>query len=189
MRAKGIFALQFALIFSILIAPWPGQTAAYGAYFRTIGQDFFDTLGEGSNIQFSADSNGSFDTAVMLSKADDRKTGRSWRRELDSRSIGWIPTALVVALVLATGLPWRRRLGALLAGVALTQAFILFSVLTWVWDYSSLSEYSAGLGPTWHSIAAELDYTFLDQLGISFSAPVLIWALVTFRKQDARHAC
>ena len=30
----------------------------------------------------------------------------------------------------------------------------------------------------------ELSYTLINQLGASFSVPVLIWILVTFRRQD-----
>jgi hypothetical protein len=42
------------------------------------------------------------------------------------------------------------------------------------------------LTPFWQAVIDNLDYTLLTQMGASFSVPVLIWILVTFRGEDGR---
>ncbi len=106
------------------------------------------------------------------------------RTELDTRSIGWVPTALTMALIVATPIPWRRRGLALLGGLILIHGFILFSLQTWIWNNSPDPSLMT-LSTFWKGVADELNYTFMTQLGASFSVPVIIWILVTFRRQDA----
>jgi hypothetical protein len=103
---------------------------------------------------------------------------------LDTRSIGWVPTALTMALILATPIPWRRRGAALAGGLVLVHCFILFSLQAWIWDNSSDVSLMR-LSGFWQEVAGELDYALINQLGASFSVPVVIWILVTFRRQDA----
>jgi hypothetical protein len=104
---------------------------------------------------------------------------------LDTRSIGWDPTALTIALILATPVPWRRRGWALLWGLVLVNLFILFSLQSWIWNASPNISLTT-LSPFWKEMADDLEYTLITQMGVSFSMPVLIWIVVTFRLEDAR---
>jgi hypothetical protein len=68
----------------------------------------------------------------------------------------------------------------------LVHAFILFSIQAWIWNESpdlSLSN----LSPFWKEVADNLEYTLITQMGISFSMPVLIWIVATFRERDLKH--
>ena len=38
--------------------------------------------------------------------------------------------------------------------------------------------------PFLQTMLDDLEYTLLVQLGVSFSVPILIWILVTFRRED-----
>ena len=66
----------------------------------------------------------------------------------------------------------------------LIHLFIFLSIQSWVWDNStelSLLQLSA----FWQRVAGELDFALMNQLGVSFTVPVVIWIFVTFRRQDA----
>ena len=185
------FLLRFILVFGLLIAPWPGWNEIYAHYFRALGQLAF-SRDEGKRIvAFSPGSAATdappLDTRITLGNRDLLdSSGRGLTKEtgLDTRSIGWVPTALTVALIAATPIPLRRRVSAILGGLVLLHAFVLVSIQAWIWnnspDVSLLT-----LSSFWKDVADDLDYTLLDQLGASFSVPVLIWILVTFRRQDA----
>jgi len=188
------FLFRFVLIFGLLIAPWPGWNELYGHYFRGLGQMAF-SRDEGKRVVLFAPYEGqaaasSLDTRLTLGNRDLLDGGGKGlvkRTELDTRSIGWVPTALTMALIMATPIPWRRRGLALLGGLILVHGFILFSLQTWIWDNSpDLSLMT--LSTFWKEVADEFDYTLINQLGASFSVPVLIWILVTFRRQDAFNA-
>jgi hypothetical protein len=184
------FLLRFVLVFGLLIFPWPGWNEIYGQYFRQLGQAAF-SRDDGKRIVLFFKNDGptyssGLDTKITLGNRDlIDVTGKGTVKTtgINTRSIGWVPTALTVALIAATPISLRRRFCALPGGLAFVHAFILFSLQAWIWNNSpdvallQLSAFSK-------EIADDLDYTLINQLGASFSVPVLIWILVTFRSQD-----
>lgn len=186
------FLGRFVLIYGLLILPWPGWNDLYGHYFRTLGRMAFSRENDRRIILFDVQhvehDFSTLDSEMIMGNrdtVDSSGQGLSSTIDLDTRSIGWIPTALTIALILATPVPWHRRGWALLWGLLLVHGFILFSLQTWIWDASPGISLST-LSPFWQGIADDLEYTFVTQLGASFSVPVLIWILVTFRLEDAR---
>lgn len=177
-------------IFGLLIVPWPGWNECYGHYFREIGQLAF-SRDEGKRIVVlspsnAADAAAGLDTQIALGNRDlldSSGRGLTKKTGFNTRSIGWVPTALTVALIAATPIPLVRRFWALVGGLILVHGFILFSVQTWIWN-NSTDVSLLSLSAFWKEVADDLDYTLIDQLGASFSVPVLIWILVTFRRQD-----
>ena len=185
-----VFALRFALIFGLLILPWPGWNALYSDYFRGLGEAFF-TLNNGNRAVVFSSGQGApdwpaLDTRITLANRqllDSNGKGLMKTTGLNTRSIGWVPTALTLALILATPIPWSRRIWALAGGLVLVHAFILFSLQAWIWNNSpDLSLLT--LSGFWKSVANDLDYTLINQLGTSFAVPVLIWIVVTFNSHD-----
>ena len=183
------FLLRFVVVFGLLIAPWPGWNEGYAQYFRAFGQWTFGQDNGPRVVIFAADdqAGSTLDTRISLGNRellDANGKGLIKRTEINTRSIGWVPTALTIALVAATPVPWRRRVLALAAGLLLVHVFIFFSLQTWIWnnspDVSLLT-----LSHFWKTVTDELAYAFMNQLGISFTVPVLIWVLVTFKRQDA----
>jgi hypothetical protein len=138
-------------------------------------------------FQPSPDKDSVRDTQLTLENAklaDSTGKGPVRRTELDSRSIGWVPTALTMALVLATPVSWPRRLTALAGGLVLIHLFIFFSLQCWIWDKSAEMSLLT-LSNLGQRVMDEMNYALMNQLGASFSIPVMIWILVTFRRQDA----
>ena len=105
---------------------------------------------------------------------------------LSSRYIGYAPTTLLVALILATPLPWRRRLTALFWGLVLIHAWIAFSVLLLV-----VHGYSGGnviaiydVSPSTHKALAFMREVLVKAPVIKYTVPAVIWMLVSFRRSD-----
>ena len=186
-----VFIGCFIVIYGVLITPWPGWNEIYGQYFRSLAGWVFGRDEGGLVVTFKAHvMNHGFSTLgtqMILGNRyliDSAGNGTVREVELDTRSIGWVPTALTIALIAASPIPWKRRIMALLIGLVLVHLFILFSLQVEIWDeYPALS--LATFSPWFQRILDELDYTLLTQIGASFSVPVIIWALVTFCGRDA----
>lgn len=186
------FLCRFALIYGVLILPIPQWNGWYAQYFRALGETAFSRETGQRIVKFEAhrDPKGlsPLDSRMILSNRDlPEQDGHRYSSmiDLDTRSIGWIPTALTIALILATPVPWARRGWALVWGLALVNVFILFTLQSFIWDESPAVQLTT-LSPFWQRVADELEYTLIVQLGASFSVPVLIWILVTFRLEDAK---
>jgi 4-amino-4-deoxy-L-arabinose transferase-like glycosyltransferase len=182
--------LRFAIIFGVFLIPWPGWNDLYSAYFRALGESVFGHTEEQRIVTFEPrhmeHGFSSLDTKMTLSNRallDSSGHGRAKATTLDTRSIGWIPTALTLALILATPVSWKQRGWALVWGLVLVHLFILFSLQVWIWDYSADVSLMAP-SPFLQRILDEMDYTLITQLGASFSVPILIWIVVTIRKEN-----
>ena len=139
-----IFALRFAVIFGLLIIPWPGWNEMYGSYFRGLGQAAFSRDEGRRLVTFSPNTGATdargLDTQITLGNREQvDASGKDLvkKGEFNTRSIGWVPTALTVALIVATPIPWRRRGWALVGGLVLVHGFILFSIQSWIWNNST----------------------------------------------------
>jgi hypothetical protein len=193
MRARDViigFLWRFALVYGLLILPWPGFDEAYGRCFRTLGQLIFARKNDQHILNFEAVPESLkhvLDTRIALAdreELDRNGSGPVRYLELDTRGIGWIPTALFLSLVLATPVPWPRRAWALFAGLVAVHAFILFSVEISLWNNSPGVSLIA-LNPIWGQIVGGLEETLITQMGVSFVMPVVVWIFVTFRWRDA----
>ena len=107
-------------------------------------------------------------------------------QEFSTRYMGYMPTVLMIALVVATPLPWRRRAWALLWGLFFTHLFIASIILLMILnlynhtDWLTLLQLPSFLLPI---LKATWDI-FIYQVAARFFVPVLIWILVTFRSGD-----
>jgi hypothetical protein len=184
------FLIRFVVVFGFLILPWPGWNEFYGQGFRALGNAVFAREDERWILHFEAHRQtrgfSATDTRITVGNrhlVDSSSKGVITFLELNTRSVGWLPTALTIALIVATPVTWRRRWWALLWGVLLIQAFILFSVAVYIWNESTTVSLVT-VSPLWKQIADALEYTLVFQMGASFSIPVLVWIAVLFRRRD-----
>jgi hypothetical protein len=187
-RTIVVFLCSFVLVYGLLILPWPGWNRGYSRYLQALGRTVFVGNGDRRILRFSSGTGlpGSLDTRITLANRDlldHTGSGSARILQLDARGIGWVPTALLVALILATPIPWRRRGWALFWGLLSVHVFILFSLGIYIWDESTELSLVA-LTPFWKTVADGLEETLITQLGASFVVPALIWILVTFSRQD-----
>src|ERR1700692_251071 len=105
MSAKQIaFAVaRFAVIFGLLIFPWPGWNEIYGSYFRALGQAAFSREDDPRMILFQPThvqhGFSRLDTQMTLGNralADSSGNGQAKLISMDTRSLGWMPTALTM---------------------------------------------------------------------------------------------
>lgn len=187
-RAVLRFFLSFGLIYALLIVPWPGFKEGYGRYFRFLCETAFAENHSARYLQCEPSPDPRFCVGIQIALGNREQVDANGHLPvkilgLEARGVGWIPTALIVALTLATPIPWRRRVWALLWGWLLVHAFILFSVGCYIWNEST----DLGLvvlNPFWKVVVNGLEETLISQLGASFVVPVVIWLLVTFRLRD-----
>ena len=185
------FLVWFFVLYGLLIFPWPGWNNTYARIFDAMGNLAFSHLGGSCLVDFHLhETQHNFTTLSaqieMTNHAQVDSTGKSpgVQIEVDSRSIGWVPTALTAALILASPVPWRRRAWAFALGMVLINIFIMGSIWVWMWDVGPQIELYT-FSPFWNEVADDLVYILINQLGASFSVPLVIWIFVTFRRSDA----
>ena len=179
------FLLRLVLVYGLLILPWPGVSDCYGAFFRGLGRLVFSSEDGRRELDFEKGISRpamSMTRIVIVNRALMARDGSGPVRNLDMDTGGfWGMTALLVGLVAATPVSWRRRLRALIWGEVAIHGFLLCTVAFSLWNegrYVTL----VSLSPFWQSTADKLQDTLLSQL--SLAVPVLVWLLVTFRRED-----
>ena len=191
--------VRFALLYILLMVPWPGWDLAYGkAYasvaafvfdsddpFRTVRIRHIDQTNNPNPTLWGQDTGVTLEVrkrSVGMREVPPNGTARS------SHYMGWAPTALVIALVVATPISWRRRAFALPWGVILASGFSLLMIAVWIYGWFYAQEWIA-----LHDIAGDYEsrvklmasvLNLSGDMGPYYIAPVFIWVLVTLRRGD-----
>ena len=180
-----LFVCRFVLVYALLAIPWPGLNTAYGHYFRALGRMVF---GDNDRRELSFEAPGEnerhlHDTRIVIvNRALMHADGSGPVRNLDMNASGFSrATALLLALIFATPIPWRRRVWAMVWGLLWIHAFILLFLGFCIWNESAEIGLVT-LSPFWKSFANGLKEAVIAQLSLAIS--VLIWILVTFRRGD-----
>ena len=184
---KGILGFIFLLlvIYGLLAAPWPGVQGAYSRFYMGAGNWAFGSFGSKGEVHFLplAKPTGLSDIEVVTKIRGARVEG--WSPH-SSRMMGYLPTVEVVALVLATPIPWRRRWKALLCGLIICQAFIALRILICLvhWFSADRPWQLFYPGRFWGDVLTGTQEIVNVSPTLSFVAPVFIWIVVTFRRAD-----
>ena len=194
-KTSMIFFLRAALIYLLLVTPWPGVRDWFGDVFRAAGQEVLGRVGGDGVTNFEAyeDKNGEFDTRIWLAnRTYVRGDGKAPAMDMyvDSHGSTWLPLSLVCALVLATPVSWRRRLVGLGIGLAATAAFCVFRVwISMLWNYQQGVDAKIHLfkdAPVTDYLLETLDTIMLNPYGPSFAVAVVVWLAVMFRWSEIR---
>ncbi len=204
------FALLAVLVYAAAMVPWPGLRRGYAALFRMGGDTLFSQTfwfwpdGRVRFLDLHADDlvgrinaavgatlpegfvppkpEGVKDTLMVLMN---RTTPSSiGQLRTSSRYVGYGPTVVVLALILATPLPGARRFWALCWGWLFVHAFIAFRLsLTLAANGFAAEKQYALLHPSasWRSALARVESIFSDDPTVSFVVPAVIWFLVALR--------
>ena len=179
-RPLAKFLLAFVLLYSGLLLPWPGLADAYRVVFiKTLHLVFSDQTGQRA-VWFELPTDPLHRETVNLCIAygpsfrQNHGAGLVRTQPLPAAGFGWQPTALLMALFLATPVALKRRL----AGLAF--ALLAFHLLLWaglsfmIWNDSAyvglvaLSERQLALGEDIKKIIA---------MTLSGVFPLLSWLL------------
>lgn len=184
---KGVagFCIRLFLFYGLLVLPWPGLREGYAAFFRAGGDVLFGSFGHVGAVRFQPlDSPGKLDTAIVFGN---RRTRAGGLTRIPSRHMGYLPTAVLICLVLATPISWPRRARALLWGLLLVHGFIALRLLLLI-----LVGFSGDNPLALFAFHPHLRETlvFVGVMSsvspvVSYVVPVLLWALVSFQRRDA----
>ncbi len=126
------FLILFFGVYVLLMMPWPGLRTAYR-----------DKLVGGANVVYSIapkcdgmkalpfDKPGHKDTVVL--RPDTLYIG------VNTGEVGYLPTALLLSLIVATPVSWKRRLIGLIGGFVLVNGFILMRFVVLALHLSSMA--------------------------------------------------
>lgn len=187
LRLVGGFCVRVVVFYGLLMVPWPGLENAYGALFRGGGEALFGSFGPGGVVHFEplATSHPMRDTEIVLQNRHSPGVGGI---PTSSRYRGYITTAFVVALVLATPIPWRRRWWALCWGLILVNAYVVARVgLTLLNAYSGDHSFALFKFPVFWKQALSFitEVVTVSLIGV-YLFPVFIWVMVCFGRDDLK---
>lgn len=184
------FFLRFALIYVVLLLPWPGVEEAYAHFFQTGGNLLFASFGSQGVVFFQphVSTNRQGDTLISFTKRellDEAGKAHAGRGFTDSRYAGYMKTIFLLALIFATPIPRKRW--SLFWGLILIHALIAFRVaLLLLYFFNSYPPVSFfELSPFWdESLSLAYQLFGPDNLNFSLIIAVLIWLIVSFRRAE-----
>ncbi len=175
-----------AVVYAALLVAWLGVGGVYGAAFRTVGNVVFGSAGGNAVVVIErVAAEGAMDSQLMLRK---KSTGQVGHVAMSSRFLGYMPMAILVALVSATPMTMGRRLRALAWGSALVQVYVLLRV--WLVMLAALSGGSAmatfSLGGFGDAVIVWLAELLGQSMSGCYLGPIVLWMLVAVRVEDWR---
>lgn len=179
--------MRLLVFYGLLVAPWPGLQKLYGDVFRSAAEFVFSSYGASGLVRFRSApiTARMMDTKIYI---ENRRTGDWKKADFSTRFTGYLPTAVLTALILATPIPWRRRWKSLLWGLAASQTLIAVSVwMILLYGFSRDSAVSlTRFGPFGESVVTWLHALVTTSVSFTYMAPVLIWIAVAIRGPDIR---
>jgi hypothetical protein len=184
------FFVKVVVIYALLMVPWPGVQQGFASLFCYAGNSAFCIFGSAGRTRFRvldpppANKN-AVDWEIKLENLRTR-AGGTFDQDRSTRKMGYLPAAFAASLVLATPIPWRRRLAAIVWAMALMIAFVgLQLTLSLVDAFSKpdvFNQFELGL---WAKrLLGVLLLVVVKSPVTAYIAPVFVWILVTFRRTD-----
>ena len=172
----------FILIYGLAIVPWPGLDSAYSKFYRVGSALLSEALGMGSYVGFHPSDNLERDIKIVFSDAD-RKPFKAVA--ISSRSSGYIFTAFIAGLILATPISWKRKSLALFWGMIVVHCFLALKMMILVLYVFSQAQYSPIVfNPFWVKVLFLAQQAFMNNIVFCLIVSVFIWLGVSFRRKD-----
>ncbi len=177
--------ILFALVAGAFVALWSWVGEYYAATYHAAGMQLCRTIGADWVVVLHPlpEPQGRFDTELWLGNP---KTKIHGQRQLSTRDLGYAPTTMLLALILASPVPWRRRFGATFVGLVVVHAWIALGVLLLV-----ISGFSRGDALAIFDLSPFVDRCLSYCVEVAtvatitkYAVPTVIWILVTFRSGD-----
>ncbi len=185
LRTSGFF-VRCLVYYGILTLSWDGLPNAYRHGFCAVANGVFYRFGSAGTASFQVRTESDHTTDVTARVVAARGSNPKASVDLPMVYLGFRPTAFILSLVLATPLPWPRRLWALFGCLIGVSLFVLFRVWLQLFEVlanpDGMAAYS--LGPFWFGVLNKLVKVFIMAPEFHYFAPAAIWAAVTFRRGD-----
>jgi len=191
------FLLRFVLVYGLLNALWFSVDKFYAKNFITAGNMVFSSFGSKGEVRFFAFQSPKSphrDIAILLvnretvdsDKLDEKEIPVHWFI-ISSRDMGYTLTILLIALILATPIRWKRKGWTLLWGMIFVHVFLVFKLtILFLFSFSNGEPPAVmAFSPFWQSILNVTHEIVMVNIGFFYIA-LVIWILVTFRRSDWR---
>lgn len=168
-----------------LLAAWPLARPVYAPFTRVLGEMVFDGS-RSRDVTFTESEErrrATFDTAFAVTD----RAGNHADGQYSTFTKAWLPCSFLCALVVATPLPWRRRLGVL--ALAVFAAHLVFIARLAVYIASAHADLDAvlsGAERTRSGTVWTLNQIFWRDPSFPFIAMTLLWIVLAVRPSDLR---
>ena len=181
--------LSFVLIlgvFTVLVPVLlPQVQSAYAELFRGGISLVFGKFGSDGRVHLEplTSPHPDHDTKIRL---EHRWNGGFVELLGDSRTQGYLPTAFITALALASPIPWRRRWRAVIGCLVVITAFVGLRVLVFLlWEFSGEGGPAfIELGAFWRTVLKYAHWLTVESFAGCYIIPLPLWFCVTFRRSD-----
>ena len=186
LKRISLFFIGTVFVYAMLVAPWHGLEEAYQTCFRAGGNFVYGSIGDRASAKFvpATSKRGRGDTLITLRKR--QRPAAEMDVSVSSVQVGYRPTVFLIALALATPIPWSRRWKALVLGLLVVQAFIAFRVglflVNLLSNDNALAVYSLSPWVKW--VLQSVWLVLFRSPAVHYIGPLLIWLAVTFRRGD-----
>jgi len=183
-----IFLLKAIIIFCVLAIPLSIYDRVYGNFYRGVGNTVFAKFHKTGFARFTA-SKTSFMTHVEAGNKMPTYNNvpiANVSADFNTRYRGYIPTAFLVSLILASPLKTRRKIFSLFTGIFILTAIIMIKQWihllymceqgTWLLLYNFTPEQKERIEWWYHN--------FANYSGSTLIIVIAVWILVSFRKSD-----
>lgn len=186
------FLGRFIFVYALFTGLWFSVDTHYAQAFRALGNLILGDLGTQGIVHFlplEVDAKTEHkDTALLLTTQANlaqQQVELSWVI-VSSRDSAYIPTVLLIALILASPISGLRKQLALFHGLILIHVFIGLRLLVAIAYAFSHNPNLAmlRLTPFWQTLLDIAAQVFTEYIGILYIMPVFIWLLVTLRQSD-----
>ncbi|HRY33192.1 MAG TPA: hypothetical protein P5531_09530 [Bacteroidales bacterium] len=182
------FLIKALIICLVLALPVTSFDDAYGKFYRSLNTKMLGKIQSDGFVRYSPGKKAALTHINIWNQKQVKPNGRvdSAKADVNTRYRGYLPTVLLIALVLASPVPWRRRLLALFAGFTLVTLLVLFKAWLGIVEICRENQWLdlvhyAGFSNWLFELTSRI---FFQSTGTVFYFVVAIWVLVTFRKND-----
>lgn len=181
------FVLRALLCFAVLMSIAPGRF--YPPLFRGAANYLFHSFGSNRVAKFQRfdDPSGMLDTQILVGVESNGFPAYASSLGINCVREGYTPTAVLIALVLATAAPWRERFRALAIGLPLVQAFVTLRVaVAGLYGFSRVGlgdHHLLDVGSSGTRALRLADQILTGDLHFTYIVPLLIWIFVAMRRE------
>jgi len=177
----GLTCIGIYLLF-ILAGNYIGLGKKYGDILRNKASTNFTNAD--FKVRFKKNKAEKFDTKIELT---DKKKGIQSACSFNTWMAGFLPTALIFSLILATpSATIKRKLILLLLGFILISIYIFVGIRIKIAVlHQQIAKAEQNFDNTFTDKAVDfINTAIIDPVSIIFLIPVILWALLAFRRRD-----
>lgn len=182
------FLLTAALVYGFFAIPSSWIDKGYGNFYRATGKYFFSHFA-GKGFSLFSPMHESKITRIYVGNNELINSDGSMEingSEFNTRNFGYLPTLLLISLIISSPVPVKRKLFAAIGGFIIIMGWILLrqwiQILEIIAQNPWLKLYT--FSETLRNFISFLYHAIVVSVSPSLTFAVIVWLLVTFRKED-----